>query len=439
MEQAQTESQLAQLNPIKHAERITALDILRGVVLCGILLMNIIDFGLAGAYFNPGVAGGNTGLNLYAWIIQQLFFEGTMRALFSLLFGVGTYILLERLEHRKAGIKAAEIYFRRLVWMLFFGLVHGYLLLWHGEILYDYALMGFLLFVFVKMPPKKLLAIALILISIGTLWSFLQYKGEMKLEKAATEARHLAATGATLTKQQQDDLAKWEEIEYHMSPAFVAETNENMRKGYFHLVAFLAPVNMETDTYMFYRYNLWDVLSMMLLGIALFKWKVLTGQRSVRFYSLMVLTGYVIGLTINYYEVSIIRESGFSYLGFSRSHITYELGRLAMAMGHIGVVMLFSKTTVLHWLKTGLAAVGKMALTNYIMHSIICMIVFTGVGFGLFGKLQRYELYYVVFSIWAFQLIVSPIWLKYYHYGPLEWLWRRLSYQYKPAFRKEHI
>ncbi|WP_332913841.1 DUF418 domain-containing protein [Algoriphagus boritolerans] len=78
-----------------------------------------------------------------------------------------------------------------------------------------------------------------------------------------------------------------------------------------------------------------------------------------------------------------------------------------------------------------------MALTNYIMHSVICMIVFTGVGFGLFGKLQRYELLYVVFSIWIFQLILSPIWLRYFQYGPLEWLWRNLSYKKVHAMRKE--
>jgi uncharacterized protein len=439
MHQTIEEAIPVQLNPTQHTERITALDLMRGIVLLGILLMNIVMFGLAGSYFNPSVSGGATGANLYAWITQQLFFEGTMRALFSLLFGVGTYILLERLDHRKAGMKAADIYFRRLVWLLFFGLVHGYLLLWTGEILYDYALMGFLLFVFRKMAPKKLVAIAIFLMAAGSLWSIMQYKGEAALEKNATEARQLTTTGIELTKEQKDNLGKWEEIEYKMSPAYVADMNENMRKGYFQLVGFLAPINMESDTYMFYRYNLWDVLSMMLLGIAFFKWKILSGQKSVQFYGLMVLIGYGIGLPVNYYEVSIIRDSGFSYMGFSRSFITYELGRVGMAIGHIGLIMLFSKTTVLPWLKKSLAAVGKMALTNYIMHSLICMVVFTGVGFGLFGKLQRYELYYVVFAVWIFQLIISPIWLKYYYYGPLEWLWRRLSYQYKPAFRKETI
>lgn len=223
------------LNPIQQAERITALDIMRGVVLFGILLMNIVMFGLAGSYFNPNVSGGATGANLYAWIIQQLFFEGTMRALFSLLFGVGTYIMLERLHQRNAGMKAADIYFRRLVWLLFFGLVHGYLLLWTGEILYDYALMGFLLFVFRKMAPKKLVGIAIFLMAAGTVWNIMQYKGEVALEKSATEARQLALTGTELTKEQKDGLGKWEEIEYKMSPDYVAETNKNMRSSFSYL------------------------------------------------------------------------------------------------------------------------------------------------------------------------------------------------------------
>ena len=107
-----------------------------------------------------------------------------------------------------------------------------------------------------------------------------------------------------------------------------------------------------------------------------------------------------------------------------------------MAIGHIGLIMIFAKLPILGWLKLRIAAVGKMALSNYIMHSLICMVIFTGVGFGLFGKLQRYELYYVVFAIWIFQLIISPIWLKYFYFGPMEWLWRRLSYLYKPPFKK---
>ena len=118
--------------------------------------MNINGMGLAGAYGDPTVSGSSNGWNLTTWITSNLAFEGTMRALFSLLFGVGMFIFMNRLEKKGAGINAANIYFRRLIWLLVFGLIHGYLLHWNGEILYDYALMGFLVFSFRNLPPFKL-------------------------------------------------------------------------------------------------------------------------------------------------------------------------------------------------------------------------------------------------------------------------------------------
>jgi uncharacterized protein len=209
-----------------------------------------------------------------------------------------------------------------------------------------------------------------------------------------------------------------------------------MRPGYFDIVAFLAPQNKEEDMRSWYRLDPWDILSMMLLGIALFKWNVLTARRSYKFYAFMVLIGYAIGISINYYELQVILDSKFSFLGFSKANLTYYWGRLFTTMGHIGFVMIFCKLPILRWLKIALASVGKMALTNYLMDSVICMIVFTGVAFGLFGKLQRYELYYVVLGIWIFQLIVSPIWLSYFRFGPAGWLWRSRTYLKKQPMRK---
>lgn len=422
--------------PLANSERILPLDIMRGFVLCGILLMNITGFGLAGAYSDPTVSGGSTGWNLYAWITTNMFFEGTMRALFSLLFGAGSFIILDRLNKKDAGIKAADIYFRRLTWMLVFGLIHGYLLLWVGEILYDYAIMGFLLFSFRNMAPKKLVLSALLLLAIGTCWTYKDYRDDKKLVENVALAQTTTAQGKELSKELKDATTKWEKIQERRSPEHIAEVNENRRKGYLHLVPYLAARNMETDTTEMYRYDLWDILSMMLLGIAFFKWNMLSGNKSYRFYGLMVVSGYAIGLTTNYFEVSTIISNHFSFLAFSKTNVSYDLGRVTMAIGHIGLIMIFTKLPILNWLKLRIAAVGKMALTNYIMHSLICMVIFTGVGFGLFGKLQRYELYYVVFSVWLLQLILSPVWLKYFHFGPIEWLWRRLSYQYKPPFRK---
>lgn len=430
------ETQNNKLTPVETGERITALDLMRGFVLCGILLMNINGFGLAHAYGDPTISGGSTGWNLYTWIVTNMFFEGTMRGLFSLLFGVGMFILLDRMDKRHAGIKGADIYFRRLTWLLFFGVLHAYLLIWSGEILFNYALMGFLVYSFRRLAPKTLVTIAVVLFSIGSFWNFMEYKSKVGMLETVEKATALKAEGKELDRDMKGAMKEWEQIQEDRSPESINAFNEGMRKGYFGVVAFNAPEVFKWKTYGPYRYDVWDVLSMMLLGIALFKWNILSGDKSVRFYLTIVVLGYAIGLTVNYFETTNIINKNFSYISFYETNTTYDLGRVAVSMGHIGLIMLFSKLNVLHWIKYAISCIGKMALTNYLTHSFICMIIFTGVGFGLFGKLQRYELLYVVFSIWIFQLIISPIWLKYFHYGPAEWLWRRLSYLQKPPFRK---
>jgi len=422
--------------PLKASDRILSLDVMRGVVLLGILLMNINGMGLAGAYGDPTVSGGNTGWNLATWITTNLSFEGTMRALFSLLFGVGMFIFMDRLEKKGAGINAANIYFRRLIWLLIFGLIHGYLLLWTGEILYQYALMGFLVFSFRNLSPIKLTFVAVVLFSIGTLWTYSDYKSDIKFVEDVALVKNYKLEGKTLSRELQEVDMKWEKREWKRSPEGIAEYNTNMRKGYLDVVAFLAPYNQHTDENWPYRYDLWDVLSMMLLGIALFKWNVLSAEKSYKFYGIMAALGYLIGLSINYYEIHSIMEGNFSLLSFSKASITYDLGRVPVAIGHVGAIMLFCKSPILKWLKSSLAAVGKMALTNYVMHSVFAMFIFTGAGFGLFGTFQRFELLYIVFAIWIFQLIASPIWLKYYQYGPLEWIWRNLSYLKKHPLKK---
>lgn len=422
--------------PLKATDRILSLDIMRGIVLFGILLMNINEMGLAHAYGDPTGSGGATGFNLYTWITTNMLFEGTMRALFSLLFGVGMFIFLDRLQKKGAGIEAANIYFRRLIWLLIFGLIHGYLLLWTGEILYDYALMGFLVFSFRNLSPKKLILTAIILFSIGSFWSYYDYTKDAKFMDKVNLAQTYKTENKELTKELKKADEKWESMKKERSPEAIEEYNNDMHADYFSLVAFLSEKNQESDLVWPYRYDVWDILSMMLIGIALFKLKILSAEKSYRLYILMTIIGYIVGLSVNYYETQLIINSNFSFLSFSKTSITYDLGRVPTAIGHIGLIMLLCKLPILKWLKQALSAVGKMALTNYVMHSVFAMFIFTGVGFKLFGTFSRHQLLYIVFGIWLFQLIASPIWLKYFQYGPLEWLWRYLSYLKKPVFKK---
>ncbi|NNK29769.1 MAG: DUF418 domain-containing protein [Flavobacteriaceae bacterium] len=429
------------LGPVKASERIAALDVLRGVALLGILLMNITGFGLVFmAYGDPTVQGGSEGLNLLVWKMNNLFFEGTMRAMFSMLFGVGMVLMTSRMINRGGGLEVADIYYRRTIWLLVFGVIHAYLILWPGEILFSYGLYGLFLFPFRNTPAKKLIIGVVVLIMFGFALQYYQYNSNMD----SYEKYELAQTyeeGTELPDEVKEGKEAWEGMMAEMKPddKSIHKNTESMHEGYLDLVLFLAPINRMVQTSFNYDYNPWDVLPMMLLGIALFKLQVITASLRRKDYLLMMVLGYGIGISINYYETMILLNDNFSVLAFMKSGLTYPFGRVAVAFGHIGLIMLFCKSGILGFLKNALAAVGRMALTNYIMHSVICAFVFTGIGFSLFGQLERYELYYVVAGIWLFQLIVSPIWLKYFRFGPLEWLWRSLTYRARQPFKRKEI
>jgi uncharacterized protein len=244
--------------------------------------------------------------------------------------------------------------------------------------------------------------------------------------------------GAKLSNDETKVIAKWEDKikENKATPATLKEEMTARSKGYWSIVMHKAPENMLTQTIGLYRYGFWDTLAMMLFGMAFFKIGILKAAKSNRFYWKMVLIGYGIGITVNYFEGSHIVSSNFSILSIYKTYMTYHLGRIPTTCGHIALIMLFVKSGFLPFLQKALAAVGQMAFTNYITHSIICNIIFLGYGFSMYGKLQRYELYYIVFSIWIFQLIISPIWLRYFRFGPFEWAWRSLTYWKMQPFKR---
>ena len=155
------------LSPLDKKERIVFLDCIRGIALLGILLMNSMAQSQSHLFYDfMNLNQPVTGLNFYAWVLERGFFEGTMRGLFSILFGAGTILLLTRLQKQKTGLEPADIFYRRMLWLLFFGLINAFLFLWPGDILYPYALLGLLLFPFRNWQPKKLFWAALLLLAL---------------------------------------------------------------------------------------------------------------------------------------------------------------------------------------------------------------------------------------------------------------------------------
>jgi uncharacterized protein len=397
--------------------------------------MNITSFGLPFAYADPSVAGGATGADFAAWLTTALFFEGTQRGLFSLLFGAGIVLMTRSLE-KSGRPHALDIFFRRNIWLIVFGVIHGFLLLWTGEILFYYGATALFVWGFRHAPPKTLLALAAGGLLFGAAWNGLDTYNALDKHRAFVTADSARVRGDSLSAEQKTAVEQWEGFVKELKPdsAKIATEIAVMRGSYWGIVKHQAPRLTHFQSWWLYRF-FFDIWSMMLIGMALYKMRIITGEQSTRLYAGLALGGYTVGLVTNSLEAAMIVREGFSVLAFSRSNITYDLGRLAMTTGHVGVVMLFCRSGIFPWLQRGLSAVGRMAFTNYVMTSIICAFVFYGFGFALFGQLQRHELYYVVAGIWLFQVVLSPIWLRRYRFGPLEFVWRWLTYGERPVMR----
>jgi len=178
--------------------------------------------------------------------------------------------------------------------------------------------------------------------------------------------------------------------------------------------------------------------SRMLIGMGLMKLGVFSAQRSLRFYWWMLSLGYGIGIPLMIFDAIALIKYDFSTMYMLRGSMFYNVyGSMIVALGHVGLLMLIVQKGALTWLTGRLAAVGRMALSNYLFHSIFCTTLFYGYGFGLFGHINRTGLACIVVAIWVFQLLVSPIWLNYFRYGPAEWLWRSLTYWRIQNFRQQ--
>jgi uncharacterized protein len=425
--------------PTTDSERIFTLDVLRGIAVLGILLMNIIGFGLPRAYQNPANAGGAQGADLAVWVMNSMFFEGTMRGLFTLLFGAGVVLYTSRLERAGVGLDSADYYLRRNIWLVVFGLANAYVLLWEGDILFYYGMIGLFLYVFRRLPVRTLLALAIPLLCVPTVTGTREYLDFVRVRSEAQAVQATLATGARATEEQQKELDDYKEAlaDRQPTPEKQAKLVAEMRGGYFQAQRAVAGPALSNETYFFALYGFWESFGMMLLGMALMKSGALTGDWPVRRYAWMLVAGWGVGLTVNWFEtVGQVRHHFDVLWVMAAGFVTYDLGRIPLTLGHLAFIVLLVKGGWLRATFRRLSAVGQMALTNYLSQSLICLFVFTGAGFGLFGQLQRHQLYYVVFAIWAVQLAWSPWWLRRHRFGPMEWAWRSLTRWRRQPFKR---
>lgn len=420
--------------PVAEARRIETLDVLRGFALLGILLLNILGFGMHSAgYFNPQFgAGDSPGLNLAVWGSVDILFEGSMRALFSILFGAGV-VLFTTGPRGKSG----ALHYRRTFWLLMFGIVDAFVLLWTGDILIVYALGGFVLYLLRHRTARFLYICAGLLVVLGSL----QF-GVMNLGLSHTRAQSavVADQGKAASTEARELDVVWREFKAGAEPTErqLERELEARRTSYATAFEWSAAHMFELLTFVVPVFLFWDALAMMMLGMALYKSVILQGEgASNASWIRLAVAGFAVGLAVNSFEVFRAVASGFdimAYFGFMQW--TYPFGRMGMALGYLGLVVLICRAGWWSGVRAALAATGRMALTNYLMQSFICMILFTGAGFALVGRFERWELYPIVLAIWVLQLVFSVYWLRAFAYGPAEWLWRALTYLRLPAMRR---
>ena len=422
-------------SPVTRKVRIRSIDTLRGVALLGILLMNIIAFGLSYAsYFNPVFDSNLEGINLSTYIAMDIFVEGSMRGIFSMLFGAGFLLFITKPDTNEDLVRG--LYFRRTVLLILIGVFNAYILVWPGDILFTYGVAGLLLYVFRHYSAKKLALISGVIFALLAIMHTASHMGSRGLREEVLEIEALPAS-IELNEVQQQKLAEWDTFldQQLFTPELVEQDLQIRKGGYIETFQFLVPFNLIIQTVGLVASGLWDALAMMLLGMAFMKWGIFNASRSMKFYLGMFVIGFGTGLPINYFEVNAFVSSGFEIYWEAANRPTYDLGRLLVAIGYIGLIMMICKSGILHLLRSALASVGQMALTNYLSQSLICNAIFMGWGFNLLGELDRFQIYYVVLGVWLFQLIVSPIWLRYFRFGPAEWLWRSLTYKNKQQWR----
>ena len=437
-----TATPVALAEPVTQGERISSVDVLRGFALLGILVMNIGDFALhEGFDFNPTSMGDIGKLNLLLWAGRFVLFEGKMRAIFSMLFGAGVILLTSRLEKRGDRAIAADIFTRRNMWLTLFGVLHAYFL-WWGDILYFYGMTA-LLFLYPcrKLKARTLLLAGAVVVLCGMGYRTIRLESRIHLAQHAEEAKRLQAAGQTLTDAQKEDLKSWDKIaaSQHPDQKELQQEMAEMRGGYGSVFRHNAPIVIDEQGAGFYRFGFFDSLGMMLIGMGLLQAGFLTGEWKKRAYIATAVIGYGVGLPLGAWCTWQVWRHNFEPLAIVKwEFLPYDLQRVVVGMAHAAVALLIVKAGALQRVTRPLAAVGQTALSNYLGTTVICTLIFDGWGFGLFGRLQFYQLFYMVAGIWAVNLVVSSIWLKYFRFGPMEWVWRSLTYwKVQPIGRAE--
>jgi uncharacterized protein len=410
--------------PVATDQRIAALDFVRGIAVLGILFPNVVAHGypFLAYYWPEGLAGGSTALDRWVWLFQFVLIDGKLRGLFTLLFGAGIYLFMERAWARGAGLGLQA---RRLAFLALFGLAHFYLI-WFGDILFTYAIAGFGVLLMLDWSARTQLKVGLAWYAAGAL----ALAGLLGQQAALVGMPRAQAERPWAYDAMQDDIAE-----------MLAESEENirvMREGsYGDVVAFRAKT--ESGSLIKTPFiAVIETIPLMLVGMALYRMGLFSGgfdrRRMRRWGWLGFGGGVLLSLPLGLWAMRAgfpIMLTQFVFNGAS------QIIHLPMVVGLAALLVLWAPSAAPGWLGSRVVAAGRMAFSNYIGSSVVMMLVFQGwAGVGLYGELHRGTLLLLVLATWLLMLAWSKPWLAHFRYGPLEWLWRCLTYGKRVPFRR---
>lgn len=403
--------------------RIDSLDILRGMAILGILFLNITIMGNSWQGFDTPALWGWGPLDRASWVLSELMFEGTQRGLLQLIFGA-TALIMTRAAMGPRGSAPPAAFLRRNLSLMLFGAIDFTLLLWPGDVLFDYGLAGLFLLPFRRFSARALLLTGGGLIALLSIFAFLGHFEHENLRAKAEVAASLPAAKRDAGDRQ--TLQDWQEAQATVDMDRLEAERRSRLGGYADNLGLALERAVRIRATPFYLLYVLESFATMLIGMALFKWGVLQGNRSIRFYARLLAAGYGFGFLINGIEIWTRLTTGFAVNPLLL--VSYELGRIPTTIGHVALVHLILSTSCGARLLSCFVAPGRMALSCYVSQTLICCwLLFPGFGLGLYGTFGQAELAGIAALITALQLVVCPLWLRRFGTGPLEAVLRRMS------------
>jgi uncharacterized protein len=407
--------------PVTRAERLPTIDILRGFALLGILVVNMGIFSQPSQHLVLPLPPGTPWYDVAATWLVRFLAEAKFYSLFSFLFGLGLFLQMERVEGR--GGRFVPLYLRRLLVLLAIGLVHAFLI-WNGDVLVLYALLGFVLLLFRRARPRTLLIWAAVLLALPVLIN-LASTGVVELGRATPEGA--AQVDAMLGQVAAGYAAAGERALQVYATGTYAEITAQRVSDYLSVMLIgnfiMAP----------------NVLAMFLIGVYFGRRRLFHDVAANQsFFVRLLAWGLGLGLVGNFVFASLS-------LGQSRADPSWRLfvattgqtlGAPLLSLAYMSALTLLASQPAWQARLRLLAPVGQMALTNYLTQSLVCTLIFNGYGLGLFGRVGIALGLGLALVIFALQIPLSHWWLGHFRFGPAEWVWRSLTYLHPQPMRR---